>query len=121
MRAKYYTRIVPAVEKEQSVGDKNKKITEIKEEVEKERKLLIEKNKWLCNDGVDFQHSGSQLEDERTYDRYWYGVVLATHENYNTVLEEINNSEEFALLKSKTFYALKSKFYLKKKMQATIQ
>ena len=33
----------------------------------------------------------------------------------------MQKSEEFALLESKTFHALKSMFYLKKKMKETIQ
>jgi hypothetical protein len=36
-------------------------------------------------------------------------------------MESISSSEEFLLLENKTFYALKSKLYLKKKMSETIK
>lgn len=58
---------------------------------------------------------------EATYDRYWYGIIKANPDNYNEVLDNISKSEEFALLSNKSFHALKSKFYLKKKMHETIK
>jgi hypothetical protein len=46
--------------------------------------------------------------------------VKVPHEKYLSVIEGLKKSSEFALLKSKTYHALKSKFYLKKSMKATI-
>ena len=55
--------------------------------------------------------------DEGVYDRYWYGYVKVTHENFSNTIDQIKESKEFSVLKSKTFYALKSKFFLKNKMK----
>ncbi len=62
------------------------------------------------------EYSGNSL-DEGVYDRYWYGYVKVSHENFVPTVEQIKKSKEFSLLKSKTFYALKSKFFLKNKMK----
>lgn len=59
--------------------------------------------------------------DEATYDRYWYGFIKTNPEKYKEILAEVEKSAEFALLEHKTYYALKSKFYLKQKMQQTIK
>lgn len=48
------------------------------------------------------------------YDRYWYGYVKTTAEKYLDVLAKIGKSEQFKILEIKTYYALKSKLYLKK-------
>lgn len=48
------------------------------------------------------------------YDRYWYGYLKTTAERYLDVLAKIGKSEQFKILEIKTYYALKSKLYLKK-------
>jgi hypothetical protein len=53
-------------------------------------------------------------EEEQIYDRYWFGSIKTTAEKYLGLLEQIRKSKEFKILEIKTFYALKSKFYLKK-------
>lgn len=53
-------------------------------------------------------------EEEQIYDRYWFGSIKTTAEKYLGILEQIRKSKEFKILEIKTFYALKSKFYLKK-------
>lgn len=68
---------------------------------------------------MELAFSGVHLNGE-AYDQYWYGLIKATADNYEEMLGCVEKSEEFALLKSKTFHALKSKFYLKKKMQEVI-
>jgi hypothetical protein len=57
------------------------------------------------------------------YDRYWYGFIKTTAEKYLGLLEKIRKSEQFKILEIKTYYALRSKLYLKKgqeKIKATI-
>lgn len=53
-------------------------------------------------------------DEPNLYDRYWYGYVKTTAEKYLEVIAKIGKSEQFKILKIKTYYALKSKLYLKK-------
>ncbi len=76
-------------------------------------------NKWLSGEFL-LDYSGTSLE-EGLYDRYWYGWIKTSAETFFNVVEEVNKSKEFTLLKPKTVYALKSKFYLKSKMKDTIR
>lgn len=46
---------------------------------------LIERNKWLSEKEVDIEFSGTEFDDV-TYDRYWFGVINANHENYERFL-----------------------------------
>lgn len=53
---------------------------------------MIEGNKeWLCGDFF-LDHSGSSLE-EGIYDRYWYGWVKVSGEDFFSVIEKIKLSK----------------------------
>lgn len=49
--------------------------------MEEKTKSIREKNKWLSDDHVFLDFSGTSL-DENSYDRYWYGTVWAEADNY---------------------------------------
>lgn len=118
MKSSQYEKIIPEVEKKQDVNSRIELIRQIKAKCEQRKKELLEKNKWLQGTyTLDF--SGTS-ESESTYERYWYGWIKVKPENFFSTLEEIKKSNEFSLLKSKTLYALKSKFFLKPKMKETI-
>ena len=77
----------------------------------------MEKDPWLKEDGVFLDYSGQadEIDNQKTiYERYWYGCIKTVADKYLGLIEAIEKSENFNLLSYKTFYALKSKFYLKK-------
>jgi hypothetical protein len=74
---------------------------------------LLADNSWLNEEGVYLDYSGDS-EKENTYDRYWFGSIRTSPEKYLDLIQKIKNSKEFKILEIKTFYALRSKFYLKK-------
>lgn len=90
-RVKYYERVKPLVENEQSIEKKNEAINRIKEGVEAARKALIDKNKWLTEEGVFLDYSGDS-EEESVYDRYWYGFARVSHANYLPLIGQIQKS-----------------------------
>lgn len=119
MKSSQYEKITPEVEKKQDINSRNELIRQIKAKCEERKKELLDKNKWLQG-AYALELSGTS-ESESVYERYWYGWIKVKPENFFSTLEEIKKSNEFSLLKSKTLYALKSKFFLKSKMKETIQ
>lgn len=81
--------------------------------IEEKRQNILKENSWIKEFDAILEYSGDS-EDGDYYDRYWYGSIKITADKYLDAIEAIKKSDSFNLLTYKTFYALKSKFYLKK-------